>query len=292
MFDKFFQQRRYENSHFNFTNLFMWRKPYNILWTEVENTLCIKASYGSKNFIIPPFGCKDEAVLRSVDLLRDYFCQKNEPLTIRGVTADIADMLQKMRPGQYLAEDDRDDYDYVYSANELIELKGRKYHSKKNHVNAFKRTYLSYEYKKLSKELSHDLVEQCILTEEEWYEKRNLEQEDKMLLFEKEAIIDALQNFDYFGLKGGTILINGKVEAFTFGEMLNSDTAVIHVEKGNPEIRGIYSLINWEFCRNAWSQLKYINREEDMGIEGLRKSKESYCPVKMIEKRIMTSIQS
>jgi uncharacterized protein len=79
-------------------------------------------------------------------------------------------------------------------------------------------------------------------------------------------------------------LIDEKIEAFTFGEMINEDTAVIHVEKGNPDIKGIYPVINQEFCQNTWQGVKYINREEDMGIEGLKKAKESYYPVMLIEK--------
>jgi hypothetical protein len=93
-----------------------------------------------------------------------------------------------------------------------------------------------------------------------------------------------LTNFSKLNLKGGVIVLNGVVEAFTFGEKLNEDTAVIHVEKANPDISGIYSAINRDFCRETWSETTYINREEDMGLEGLRKAKESYSPIKMIEK--------
>ena len=93
-----------------------------------------------------------------------------------------------------------------------------------------------------------------------------------------------LNNLEDFGLKAGAIFVGGRVVAFTFGEQLNTDTAVIHVERADPEVRGAYPAINQAFVENEWSEMTYINREEDMGIEGLRKAKESYKPVKMIEK--------
>ena len=83
-------------------------------------------------------------------------------------------------------------------------------------------------------------------------------------------------------------MLGDKVVAFTFGEKLNSDTAVIHVEKADPEIRGAYTAINQNFVAAEWSEMTYINREEDMGLEGLRQAKESYHPVKMIEKYFVT----
>jgi len=131
--------------------------------------------------------------------------------------------------------------------------------------------------------LTEALVQDCIDNELEWCEKRNCD-EVLDLRCEKFAIIEALLKFSYLELSGGVIMIGGKVEAFTFGEALNEDTAVIHVEKGNPDINGIYAVINQEYCVNNWESMQYINREEDMGIEGLRKAKESYYPVTLIEK--------
>jgi hypothetical protein len=98
------------------------------------------------------------------------------------------------------------------------------------------------------------------------------------------AIKEALNNFDLLGIKGGAVIIDGQVEAMTFGEMIIPDMAIIHVEKANPEIRGLYTVINQEFCQRAWSGVKCINREEDMGLEGLRKAKLSYHPKYLLDK--------
>ena len=119
-----------------------------------------------------------------------------------------------------------------------------------------------------------------------WYKQHKQEDGtvDPFINYERTAILEVLNNFADFRLQGGAILLNGRVIAFTFGEQLNKDTAVIHVEKADPEVRGAYPAINQGFVEHAWGHLTYINREEDMGIEGLRKAKESYKPEKLIEK--------
>jgi hypothetical protein len=102
------------------------------------------------------------------------------------------------------------------------------------------------------------------------------------------AIKEAFSRFEELGVKGGAILINGKVEAFTLGEPLNRDTVVIHIEKANPAFEGLYTLINQAFVEHQWAEYTYINREQDLGEEGLRKAKESYFPHHMINKYIVT----
>lgn len=89
---------------------------------------------------------------------------------------------------------------------------------------------------------------------------------------------EALTHFEELEYRGGAIEIDSRIEAFSLGEPLNTDTAVIHIEKANPEIPGLYAAMNQLFCQNAWSDMAYINREQDLGIEGLRKAKESYNP--------------
>ncbi len=134
--------------------------------------------------------------------------------------------------------------------------------------------------------MTEEIVPYCIASAVEWYDRRT--DNHLGLEYEKFAILEALGNFKYLGFQGGVIELYGKIEAFTCGEVLNEDTAVIHMEKGNTEIRGLYQMINREFCRHAWPHMTYINREEDMGIEGLRRAKKSYNPVKLINKYEVT----
>ena len=182
---------------------------------------------------------------------------------------------------RYTSVLDRDNSDYVYSTLDLIQLSGRKYHRKKNHLNRFLKNY-QFEYR----DLDMELVECFIDMQEEWCQmKECVDKPD--LLSEDYAINMALTHFEELDYRGGAIQIDYKIEAFSLGESLNTDTAVIHIEKANPDIPGLYSAINQFFCSNRWAEKEYINREQDMGIEGLRKAKESYHPHHMVNKYIV-----
>ncbi|NLP41525.1 MAG: DUF2156 domain-containing protein [Veillonellaceae bacterium] len=283
VFDSFFRARRYENAHFNFTNLFMWRHAFNIEWCTEAGFLLIRAAWGKEQFALQPFGPEAE-LGKAITIWEDYFKQNNLPFIISGIESGAALQFEKLRPGFFKFHEDRDNYDYIYSAQDLINLKGRKFHSKKNHFNNFKKVYSNFVYLPLSAEL----VGQCVATAADWFEKKTDTIKNELIDYEKNAIIEALTNQEYLDLTGGVIMINGTVEAFTFGEQLNADTAVIHVEKANADIRGIYPAINQQFVKHAWSKMRYINREEDMGLEGLRKSKLSYNPVKFVKKYVVT----
>jgi hypothetical protein len=209
----------------------------------------------------------------------NYFQLRGLPFLLKVVPRWGMEIMEQSKPGVFSFREDRSNYDYVYKARDLCELKGRKYHAKRNHINKFIQANPNYIYRPLTE----DLVQACIDNELEWCEKRECD-EDPNLRCEKFAVIEALSNFSGLDFSGGVIFINNKIEAFTIGEALNNDTAVIHVEKGNPDIRGLYSVINLEYCWHNWRDITYINREEDMGIEGLRMAKEGYYPVMMIEK--------
>ena len=179
---------------------------------------------------------------------------------------------------RYEVELDIDNSDYVYSARDLIRLSGRKYHRKKNHLNRFLREY-RFEYRNLDMEL----VECFLDMQEKWCQMKECVEKPE-LLSEDFAIHRALTYFEELDFKGGAIQIDSRIEAFSLGEPLNDSTAVIHIEKANPEIPGLYTAINQFFCSNACSGMEYINREQDLGLEGLRKAKESYYPHHMVKK--------
>ncbi|XER10141.1 hypothetical protein SATMO3_02860 [Sporomusa aerivorans] len=256
----------------------MWRNIYSIKWAESQGYLFIKAGSGNRQFMLQPIG-PDEGVAKALDEMAAYFTAHDLTFQLRGIEKFMIGILETWRPGQFAVSSDRDNFDYVYNTKDLIELKGRKYHSKKNHINSFYRNYSNYQYWPLTTEWTA----RCIENQHEWCVKKGCD-DDPTLRSERDAIIEVLSHWDELKLTGGLITIGGKVEAFTFGEKLNADTAVIHVEKGNPDIRGVYPVINQKFCENAWQHLTSVNREEDMGIEGLRKAKESYYPAKMVEK--------
>jgi hypothetical protein len=177
---------------------------------------------------------------------------------------------------------DRDQSDYIYLVKDLTKLEGRKYHRKRNHIKQFKEKY-SYQYLSLTPEW----ISESLRLETDWCDLRHCELV-LGLANESVAIKEALTHFDQLNMKGGAILIDGKLEAFTLGEPLNPETVVIHIEKANPVFEGLYPLINQVFLENEWSAHLYVNREQDLGEEGLRKAKESYFPHHMIHKYILT----
>lgn len=167
----------------------------------------------------------------------------------------------------------KDRSDYIYSTPELIELKGKKYHKKKTHLNRFIERY-AFTYESLSDENLHELI----TTYQTWFGKISDTASDG-LRNEYVGIIESLKQFPKLDFKGGILRVEGKIIAFSFGEPLNANTAVIHIEKADIEYQGAYQAINREFLAHEWSAFPLVNREEDLGIEGLRKAKQSYQPL-------------
>ena len=202
------------------------------------------------------------------------------PLRISGVTQRSLPLFEELFSGQYTVTPDRDNSDYIYSTKNLAELSGRKYHSKRNHLARFGRT--DYEYSPMTENDFSD----CILFTALAYNSKYSEN-DPSLIAEQYALNTYFTFFDRLGLKGGVIRIDGKVCAVTIGEKLNSDTFCVHTEKADTSFEGIYAGINNCFARSEAMDCKYINREEDLGIEGLRKSKLSYHPDFILTKNII-----
>lgn len=260
----------------------MWHKAYKIKWTVEGEFLCVKACWEGEKFFLPPFG-PQQGLSEVLEKMLSHAKQNNFPFMLQGVEKYMIEWLEAIRPEYFKCKAERDNFDYVYLAKDLIELKGRKFHKKKNHVNGFRKAYSNYQYVPMTAEM----VDQCIAFMVEWCNERGCVKGDEIDC-ERNAIVEAMNHFTVLGFQGGAIFIDGKMAAFTYGEVINDNTAVIHVEKGLLEFKGVYGVINQEFCAQNWQHMEYINREEDMGIEGLRKAKESYNPVKMIEKYIVT----
>jgi hypothetical protein len=266
-------------SEMTFTNLFMWRHSYNTKWRIADDSiLIVMEPEGTAPFGLPPVGPGDKG--RALDVLFDDLRQFISGPKVLRVAEDFVD--NYVNSDRYQIQFDPDNSDYVYLSQDLISLPGKKYHRKKNHLNKFLKKY-EFEYRALDVEL----VECFLDMQETWCQLKKCE-EDPGLLMEDYAIYQALTHLDELDFQGGAILIDNKIEAFTLGEPLNQDTAVIHIEKANPDIPGLYAAINQLFCSNAWSHMIYVNREQDLGIEGLRKAKESYYPDHMVKKYVLS----
>lgn len=278
VFDEYFNYKIYFGSECAFANMFAWRKCYHIKWLEIENCLIIKVRRDEIDFFLPPFPKNGANIDIALDLILAQI-KANPACEIRGIYQDALTDISKSFWDNFELTSDRDNFDYVYNREDLAKLAGRKYHSKKNHINAFLKLYPNYQYLPLTT----DLIPQCKEFLGKWFLAKGISS-DHSIRCEMSAINQSLNNLEALEIQGGTIFIDGQMEAFTYGEAINKDVAIIHVEKANPAIRGLYAKINQDFCNNAWQSIKYINREEDMGLEGLRKAKESYNPVFMVEK--------
>ncbi len=279
IFDKFYQAGYYENAYACFTGLYMWRKLGNTRWAIEDDIIYLCSEWHGKFSAFQPL-CTREKIPTAITKIIEMFkeCGQNEVRFV-GLEKFFIEELAKYPDANFEISSDRNNSDYVYLAQDLINLSGRKFHGKKNHLNQFYKDYPHAEYLPITCEI----IPQCREVLKNWYEMHE-NPDDIFVGQENKAIQEILDNFKDFKLKGGAILLGGKIVAFTFGEKLNSDTAVIHVEKADPTIRGAYTAINQNFIAHEWANMTYINREEDMGLEGLRQAKESYRPVKMIEK--------
>lgn len=215
----------------------------------------------------------------ALELLETDSLAHGHPLCMLGVTPDAKDMLEQALPGGFFYIPERDYFDYIYLREDLSLLKGKKYQSKRNHINNFKKRY-EYEYAPITP----DLITQCLKLECTWYKANKTEDDAEDLNYERISMTYALNHFDELGLLGGALLVDGKVIAFTFGAPINHDTFGVHVEKADVNYEGAYTVINQEFASRLPEKFIYVNREEDLGIPGLRQAKLSYNPVILLEK--------
>ncbi len=272
---QFLSRYQMEASEYTFTNIFAFKETYDFKVSILNDTLLILKSKTPISFFCPVGASPD------LESLFDYLKREvSEPCLERVPESFINKYLKDDE--KYLALPVRDHFDYLHDVKEMIELKGRRFHDKKNKVNKFRNEY-TYEYQTMTAKL----VEECIEFEDYWCEVKDCEKYYG-LKRERCAILTMLKNFDYLNLTGGVIRIAGKIAALTFAEEYLPDTLVIHVEKANPDIPGLYQVINQEFLMHEAGNCKFVNREQDLGIQGLRNAKFSYHPVKFIKKYRVT----
>ena len=265
-----------------FANIFLWSRRYPVAWALVEGALVIKSQIEGKLALAYPAG-EPDAVKKAIDTLLTYSKEKELPLSFF-VTEEHFEQLESFYPGKFQVEYDRDDADYVYEAEKLATLSGKKLHGKRNHINKFKKLYENrWTYEPMSKEN----IEDCFQMQFKWRAENDGDTDQ-----EKRDELCVLQNglrlFEELKLVGGVLRVDGKVVAFTFGEALCSDTFVVHFEKALTEIEGAYTMINQQFVEHACMDYQYVNREEDTGLEGLRQAKMSYRPAFLVQKGVAT----
>jgi len=290
LFDEYFSKYPPESSEFTFTNLFMWRNYYNFLFIEYNGHLILYSNDYLKNrkqpiiadsndyiYFFPPIGPSPDKII--IELFENL-----GNIEVHRVPEDICEKLVESDKFSKLNLDcleDRNNWDYVYSKEEILNLAGNKFRQNRRWLQKFLSNY-NYDFRLISE----NDIEKCKELQLEWCVMRACT-EDESLEAEQEAIYEALNNYSELGFSGGLLCVDDKCAAYTFGEMLNSKTLVIHIEKAHMEYEGSYQAINNFFLKNCCVDAIYINREQDLGIEGLRRAKESYKPIKMNKKSII-----
>ena len=263
-----------------FGTLFLWSSAY---FSEVcrYRDYMILYSGGPFHTYNMPIGGRGLPFDAIEAIIRDAG-ERGIPFKMWGITQDGVAELQEMYPDRFDFQLDRDGSDYLYNTRDLIDLPGRKFHGKRNHVAQFGRAYdWSYE------EISSSNYAECLQIDREWRESRTGEEREGVES-ETEAIQKAFEHYEALELSGGLIRVEGRPVAFTVGEEINREAFLIHFEKALDGYIGLYAAINREFAAQRLSGYRYVNREEDMGIEGLRKAKLSYCPAALLQKYAVT----
>lgn len=273
----FFNAQRVEASDMLFGNLYIWHFSRTIRYAITHDCLVVLTKFPNESypFIFYPLGSGDRK--GAIAAMQEYFLDNQMPFSIRSLETDQSAELAQFFPNAFEITPNRDRFDYIYNVNELIALVGRTLHKKKNHLNRFFNLYPDFAYERVDSSNAMEVLEAYSA----WFE---LGEKTDGLKNEMLGIKATLQNFSALDMKGGIIRIDGKIAAFSLGEQINADSVVIHIEKGNTFYAGIYQAINQQFLKNEWAHLRFVNREEDLGIEGLRKAKMSYKPARFVEK--------
>ena len=266
---------------FCFANTYLWKKVYPLKVADTCGCAILKYIFEDDIYYAFPAGVGDKKKALAKIML--YEQTKGNRVKISGILENEKEMVLSWYPGRFIIEPDRDRSDYIYNAKDLMELAGRKYHGKRNHIARFKDNS-SWNYEKLS----DANAEECIQMNHIWKKKR-VDKWDDLMQEEYDVVKEALMHFEELGLTGGVLRRDGQVIAFTLGEPLSDDTFVVHFEKAFPEIQGAYPMINQQFVLAECQGYQYVNREEDTGDEGLRKAKLSYHPAILLDK--YTAIQ-
>ena len=264
-------------SEWTFTNFFIWRSLYRFRWTLYNDLLLVICNQNDTDlYAMEPVGKGDRR--RAAREVLEWLREEAGVASPRIEKADSRFIEEAGGLVGSVVEPVRDHFDYVYRREDLVRLEGSRYRSKRNHINKLMRTY-SFHYE----DMTEDHIGQCIELQERWCRLRRC-QDDLNLLEEWGATSEVLLNFGNLDVRGGVIIVEGRVGAFTLGEMLNDNTVVVHIEKADPEVDGLYPIINQQFCEKAWQGVDYINREQDLGLPGLREAKMSYYPDHYAEK--------
>lgn len=284
--DREWVQRIYEASGFRgaeytFANLYLWSSYYGEI-ADYHGFLCQRLQYEGKLQYIYPAGCCDTK--SALDALWADSRSCGQPFVVRSLTKETKAILESLYPGKFTYTENRDAFDYLYEIETLMELKGKKYQSKRNHINRFQVNHPDWH----TEVITPDNLDVCRRLFDRWMDGHEQDGHN-----DKRAMEKAFEHFEALGFEGLILYAeDDQPVAFSMGNPISRDTFDVNFEKAFADVQGAYPMINREFAKyvhEKYPEIKYLNREDDMGVEGLRTAKESYHPI-FLEKYVATEI--
>ncbi len=267
-----------EISEFTFSYQWLWRPYTHCRLARFRGAIILLNNLpsGEESYMLPPVisGPEEAGMVLSAVLKEVKSTASNGFARVPQV---LAEPLAKQ--GEFLAKEERGRADYVYRGEDIRQLPGGHFHRKRNHIQQFWKAFPEAEYREMNPSLAGECAAFC----RSWLEghsRRDL----GGLQREVERAAAMLSDYQWLGLRGGALLAGGRIAAFALGEPLNRDTFVVRVEKADTSFPGAYSVINQEFARHGAGGFKWINREQDLDLPGLRRAKQSYYPHHLVRK--------
>jgi hypothetical protein len=267
LFEETISRHPSEACEVHFASLYLWRHFEHSKVTVINGNLCVLCEPPSEPaYFLQPIGEKDmEGTIRTCLSFAPRLSRVDESFALR-------------HGGVFRCELDRDNFDYVYLAEELAELRGKKFDGKRNRIRKFEKCN-AYEYARLSP----DHLPGCREVLTKWLEAK-AGSDGFIGNVWRSVVEEGLAHFDELGLRGGVFKVDGRLAAFSLGTRLTPETAVIPIEIVDAGYEGLSQLVNREFVRREWIDCRFINREQDNGIPGLRRAKSSYQPHHFVKK--------
>lgn len=286
LIDSYFKAYPSRSCERTFVNVYLWARHYQVQYAHWKGLNLFMNERENRYGFAWPSGPEDK-VREIIPELMQMAEEDGKSFCLYSLTPEHFALLDSWYPGMFTIEYDRDVADYVYEAEKLATLSGKKLHSKRNHINRFKAANEGrWSYERMSAEN----VEECFQMALKWRQLNGCE-EDEEKNAEMCVTLNSLRLQKELGLTGGILRVDGEIVAFTIGEPVSEDTFVVHIEKAFADVDGAYPMINQQFVEHEIAgRYLYVNREEDVGSEGLRKAKLSYKPVFMVEKGVAVPV--
>lgn len=283
LFQRYLDGYPFRTYEYSFLTLYMWRKYCNVRYAVLNDTLVIKkCEEGKGAYFMEPIGYKNAVgrnLIERLNILKK--AESNFVNLFRDIEETFLYRLQQLYGVSLEYTEDTNNFDYLYDTERLITLSGRKLQKRKNQYRQFIGQY-PYVLKDIHET---GVVKDCLDFAGYWCEKNKYQHRE--VSFEFKGLTDVLTHLDSLPVVGLAVYVNDRIVGFTFGERINAEMGIVHVEKGDTRYKGIYAFLTKTFAEKYFAGTTYINKQEDLGISGLRKAKQAYNPISLVKKYVV-----